>query len=58
MEKAIDEAVAIVRASIAKFDVASADLLAAHASDIILYNELPKLVNGCKYACTRNLNWR
>lgn len=48
----------ILRASVQRFPVFSEQLLARYAHDAKVYKKLQQFINGCKCACTANLDWR
>jgi len=57
VQAALDVASQMLRDSIESIDAAADSLLGRHAHDGALYANLQKFIDGCKYACTGNLNW-
>ncbi|KAI9779304.1 MAG: hypothetical protein M1816_003617 [Peltula sp. TS41687] len=58
IQGAVDDAMEILHSSVEAFDSTSQRLLARHHQDEVVHNKLQKFIDGCKYACTGNLNWR
>ncbi|KAH6662813.1 isoprenoid synthase domain-containing protein [Halenospora varia] len=56
-QTAIDVAFKLLCASVESFERVSKRFLARHAGDKELSEKLEKFVDGCRYACTGNLNW-
>ena len=54
----MDIAVGILRTSIEAFDKSAQQLLDLLSYDAETYGKFEKFINGCRYACTANLNWR
>ncbi|KAI2605765.1 terpenoid synthase [Hypoxylon fragiforme] len=54
----IDHAVNIIRSSIERFEAAEKQLLERSSSTPKIREDLGKFIDGCKYACISNLNWR
>lgn len=57
VQKAITSASEIVRESIKRFEAAEKELLERY-SDSKVQEDIRKFIDGSKYACTANLNWR
>ncbi len=55
---AIDTATAYLRTAVFGFNEAAERLLTGTTDDVGLHTCLAKFINGCRYACTANLNWR
>ncbi|MCJ1239389.1 hypothetical protein MMC14_007385 [Varicellaria rhodocarpa] len=55
---AIDKAIVILKNAVASFDQAARILLARYTQDDITATCLGQFIEGCRYACTANLNWR
>lgn len=58
VQKAIDRAVEMVHASIQRLEAAEKELLDRYSADQKVCADIRKFVDGSKYACTANLNWR
>ena len=58
LEAAMAEALDIIKAAIARFDIAAHQLLERYAFNKVLHDNLEKFVHACRCACTANLNWR
>lgn len=58
MQKAIDRAVEITHESILRLEAAEQALLKRYSADPKVRADLVKFIDGAKYACTANLNWR
>jgi len=56
-QRAIDAAFAYVHAAVLGFDEAAERLLDRTACDSGLRELLSHFIDGCRYACTGNLNW-
>ncbi|GKZ36287.1 terpene cyclase [Aspergillus brasiliensis] len=56
LQHAVDTAVHTVRDSVTEFDRVADTFLIDNQDDPQLVN-LSKFINGCKFACTANLNW-
>ncbi|PVI05614.1 terpenoid synthase [Periconia macrospinosa] len=57
VQSALDVASKMLQDSVIAIDAAADALLARHARDTALCANLQKFIDGCKYACTANLNW-
>ncbi|KAI1395231.1 terpenoid synthase [Hypoxylon fuscum] len=57
-QAAINHAVEIVQSSIQRFEQAEKQILEGYAQEPEVYEDVRKFIEGCKYACTSNLNWR
>ncbi|KAI1104702.1 terpenoid synthase [Jackrogersella minutella] len=57
VQAAINHATEAVRSSIQKIDAAEAEILARYSSTPEVREDIRKFIEGCKYACTCNLNW-
>ncbi|KAJ5274029.1 terpenoid synthase [Penicillium angulare] len=57
LQKAIDVAVETVSSSVAEFDQIADKVLDMHTGDEKLAANLNNFIDGCKFACTANLNW-
>ncbi|KAL7623302.1 hypothetical protein AAE478_006983 [Parahypoxylon ruwenzoriense] len=58
VQGAIDRATDIVRLSVQRFEEAEKRILERYSSIPKVQEDILKFVDGCKYACTANLNWR
>ena len=58
LQDAVDNAVEMIKSAVKAFDLIAEQLLARHLHDTELTLKLQKYVDGCRYACTANLNWR
>ncbi|KAI1389854.1 terpenoid synthase [Hypoxylon trugodes] len=58
VQGAMDHAVDMVRTSVRRLDAAEAQILRRYASTPKVQEDILKFIDGCKYACTSNLNWR
>lgn len=57
MQSSMDLAISMIYRSVEQFEAAEKELLQRYASSPVLVN-IRNFVDGCKYACTGNLNWR
>jgi hypothetical protein len=57
VQAALDTASQMLQDSIKSVDAAADSLLARHAHDGALCANLQRYIEGCKYACTGNVNW-
>ncbi|KAI0833178.1 terpenoid synthase [Hypoxylon sp. FL0890] len=57
VQAAINQAVDIVRSSIERFDAAEMEILERYSATPEVQEDIRKSIDGCKYACTSNLNW-
>jgi hypothetical protein len=57
VQAALDDASRMMQNSVESIDKAAESLLARYAHDASMYTNLQKYIEGCKYACTGNLNW-
>lgn len=57
VQAALDAASQMLQNSITSIDAAAESLLANHIYDEVTCVDLRRFVDGCKYACTGNLNW-
>lgn len=55
---AVDKAIAMIETSVARFEMAANALLAQYTHDPVVAGHVRNFVDGCRYACTANLNWR
>ncbi|KAK8001173.1 isoprenoid synthase domain-containing protein, partial [Apiospora marii] len=58
IQAAIDHGAEMVKASIGRFEAAEEDLLGRYSDRPDSGRALRDYIDGCKYACTANLNWR
>ncbi|XDG04251.1 hypothetical protein ABKA04_003866 [Annulohypoxylon sp. FPYF3050] len=58
VQTAMNHAVEIVRSATYRLEAAETDLLERYSSVPKVQENIRKFVEGCKYACTSNLNWR
>ncbi|KAK7911630.1 terpenoid synthase [Apiospora marii] len=58
IQAAIDHGAEMVKASIGRFEAAEENLLARYSDRPNSGRALKDYIDGCKYACTANLNWR
>ena len=58
VQGAIIRASEIVNESIQRFEMAEKDLLQRYSKDSKTKEDISKFIDGAKYACTANLNWR
>ncbi|KAI1443440.1 terpenoid synthase [Annulohypoxylon stygium] len=57
VQTAMNHAVEIVRSATYRLEAAETDLLGRYSSMPKIQEDIRKFVEGCKYACTSNLNW-
>ncbi|KAF2653977.1 terpenoid synthase [Lophiostoma macrostomum CBS 122681] len=57
VQAALDDASRMMQDSVELIDKAADSLLARYGHDASVHANLQKFVDGCKYACTGNLNW-
>ncbi|KAK8113060.1 terpenoid synthase [Apiospora sp. TS-2023a] len=57
-QAAIDRGADMVKASIGRFEAAEEGLLARYSNSPDSGRVLKDYIDGCKYACTANVNWR
>ncbi|KAI1211726.1 terpenoid synthase [Annulohypoxylon truncatum] len=57
VQAAINHAVEIVRSATHRLEAAEADIIERYSSMPKVQEDIRKFVQGCKYACTSNLNW-
>ncbi|OTA70327.1 terpenoid synthase [Hypoxylon sp. EC38] len=57
VQAAINQAVDIVRSSIQRFDTAESEILKRYSTMPKVQEDIHKFIDGCKFACTSNLNW-
>ncbi|KAI0892300.1 terpenoid synthase [Annulohypoxylon nitens] len=57
VQTAMNHAVEIVRSATYRLEAAETDLLERYSSMPKVQEDIRKFVEGCKYACTSNLNW-
>ncbi|KAI1501866.1 terpenoid synthase [Biscogniauxia marginata] len=57
VQAAVNEAADMVRSSIRRFEAAERDLLESQSSAPGTQENVRKFIEGCKYACTANMNW-
>ncbi len=57
-QAAVDHATRYLEESIMQFNFAADALLKSNAGDELFEADLAQFVNGCRFACTANLNWR
>ena len=55
---AIDAAIVLLETAVANFEQAANALLTNHTQDDEVATKLGNFIDGCRYACTANLNWR
>ena len=48
----------MTKSAVQRFELAEKDIKARYASHPKLLNDLTMFIDGCKYACTGNMNWR
>ncbi|KAI1140476.1 terpenoid synthase [Hypoxylon sp. FL0543] len=58
VQAAVNQAVDIVKSAIQRFDAAETEVLERYAATPEVQEDIRKVIDGCKYACTANLNWR
>ncbi|KAI1380799.1 isoprenoid synthase domain-containing protein [Hypoxylon crocopeplum] len=58
VQAAITHAVDIVQSSILRFEAAERQILERYSPTPKVQDDIRKFIDGCKYACTANLNWR
>ncbi|KAI1462518.1 terpenoid synthase [Annulohypoxylon moriforme] len=57
VQAAVNHAVEIVRSATRRLEAAEKDILERYPSMPGFQEDIRKFVDGCKYACTANLNW-
>ena len=57
-QTAADVGIAFYETAVGNFEKASHSLLRTVAGDDALSQRVSRFIEGCKYACTANLNWR
>ncbi|KAI2638861.1 terpenoid synthase [Hypomontagnella submonticulosa] len=57
VQEAMNRAVEIVRSAIERFDTAEKQILDRYSATPEVQNDIRKFIDGCKYACTANINW-
>lgn len=58
LQRAVEEAVNMLRSSVTKFETLAGKLLTRHVEDVVLFSKLQLFIYSCQVACTANLNWR
>jgi hypothetical protein len=58
VQAAVDRAADMIRSSVRRFDEAESEILASFSHDPEALESIRKFIEGCKFACTANLNWR
>lgn len=54
----MDKAAEMTKSAVHRFALAEKDIKTRYASEPELLNNLTSFIDGCKYACTGNMNWR
>ncbi|KAI0885574.1 terpenoid synthase [Annulohypoxylon maeteangense] len=57
VQAAVNHAVGIVRSATLRLEAAERDILDRYSSMPAVQEDIRKFVEGCKHACTSNLNW-
>lgn len=55
---AVNNASELLKDSVARFEMATTDLLSSTADDPIVMADVVKFIESCRYACTANFYWR
>lgn len=58
VQGAMDKAAEMTKSAVHRFALAEKDIKTRYASEPELLNNLTNFIDGCKYACTGNMNWR
>ncbi|GAP93173.2 putative terpene synthase metal binding domain protein [Rosellinia necatrix] len=57
VQKAIDRAAEMTTSAVQRFERAERDIKIRYGADPVLLSNLTRFIDGCKYACTGNMNW-
>lgn len=57
-QTAADVALALVKTAVSSFEETARSLLQTVAGDAALTRDVIRFIEGCRYACTGNLDWR